>query len=163
MNREKSELVAIFDTYPVTYVKVKRLLGKAVPDSVHLFNPNVDKDTILKQVVQDDLRYLDEFEGKSGSTDEATNLRSAKVVRAMVLAGEPDVVRAVVDDVERNFRQSQTEIFPMQLDAEPGEKVEKTDVDRIIKIVRTEYYLPASLVSKSKSFGPLFEGLEGEV
>ena len=74
-----------------------------------------------------------------------------------MLTGEPQEVRAIVGGQERTFRSTQTERFDMQLDTEPGKQVQRTDIERVIRIVRTEYFIPTSLVQSPVSLGPLFD------
>jgi hypothetical protein len=52
--REKGDLLQIFETYQVTYVKVMGLRGQSVPEGIKLFNPDIDKDLILKQALNGD-------------------------------------------------------------------------------------------------------------
>lgn len=155
--RSKEDLIEVFKSHQVTYVRVKGLLGRHVPDSVKLFNPNIDQDLILKQILNGDYNHLDEFEASTSENAQGGNLREAKIVKAAMLTGEPQEVRAKVSDQERTFRLSQREKFDMQLETAPGEDVKDSDVERLIRIVRTEYFIPSSALPGPSSLGPLFD------
>jgi hypothetical protein len=155
--RQKAEMLRIFDENQVTYIRVKELRGRRVPEEVRLFNPDVDKDTILRQVLNDDYQHMDELEASAGEEVGASNLREAKVIRGAMLTGEPQEVRAVIANQERTFRLKQRERFKMQLDTPVGEPVQQRDIERLIRIVRTEYFIPASLAESTASLGPLFD------
>jgi hypothetical protein len=109
--RHKAEMLRIFNEHQVTHIRVKELRGRRVPEEINLFNPDVDKDTILKQVLNDDYQHMDELEASAGEDVGASNLREAKVVRAAMLTGEPQEVRAVIANQERTFRLAQREKF----------------------------------------------------
>jgi hypothetical protein len=155
--REKSGMLRIFNEYQIVYIRVKGLRGQQVPEEVRLFNPDVDKDTIFKQALVDDFRHMDEMEASAGEYTAEDNLRKAKVVRAAMSAGEPQEIRAVVADQERAFRLTQTERFKMQLDTSVGEVVQYTDIERLARIMRTEYFMESSIAEDAADWGPLFD------
>jgi hypothetical protein len=154
--RQKDYLIRIFNTYPSTLVRVSNLLGRKVPEDVRLFNPDIDKDLILKQVLNGDYQHMNELEAKAGEM-EGSDLRGAASIRAAMLAGDPREVRAIVEAQERTFRKTQHERFTMQLDTETGEQVKETDQDRVVRIIRTEYFIPEHLMRSPVSLGPLFD------
>lgn len=154
--RRKDYLIQIFNTYPSTLIRVSNLLGRKVPEDVRLFNPDIDKDLILKQVLNGDYQHMDQLEAKAGET-EGSDLRNATSIRAAMLAGDPREVRAIVEARERTFRKTQHERFTMQLDTEAGEQVKEADLDRVVRIIRTEYFIPEQLVRSQVSLGPLFD------
>lgn len=160
--RKKSDLIGIFESYNITYVRITELRGKQVPDSLYLFNPDIDRDIILKQALRDDYENLDELEAKANESDVSANLRDAKTIRAAMAAGEPEEVRAVIDNHERAFRKTQRERFDMQLDTNVGELVQDNDIERLVRIIRTEYYIPESVAKRHLDFGPLFSLPSGE-
>jgi len=157
--RQKDYLIQIFNAYSTTCVKIGELLGRRVPEDIKLFNPDIDKDSILRQVLNGDYQHVNELEARAGETETGSDLREAKSIRAAMLTGEPSEVRAIVKGQERTFRKTQQERFSMPFDTEPGEQVQAIDLERLVRIVRTEYFIPERLV-QSQSLGLLFDWTE---
>jgi hypothetical protein len=157
VERQKDDLIRIFDAYHIIQVSVGDLLGRRVPGDVRLLNPDIDKDSILKQVLNSDYQHMDELEARAGEPEAGSDLRTAITVKAAILTGEPREVRAIVGGQERTFRKTQRERFSMQFNTEPGEPIQEADVERLVRIVRTEYFIPEHLVQSEFSLGPLFD------
>ncbi len=132
-------------------------MGRRIPEDVRLFNPDIDKDSVLKQVLNSDYQHMDELEARAGEPETGSDLRTAITVRAAILTGEPREVRAIVGGQERTFRKTQRERFSMQFSTEAGEPIQEADVERLVRIVRTEYFIPEHLVQSEFSLGPLFD------
>jgi|GEM_PF-3000673 len=86
LKREKEEFIKIFNTENIISIKVDSLKGKVIPQEFHIFNPDFDKDRIIRAYLNDDFKNLDEL---STSTTSTGGLQQSKLSKVALITGNP--------------------------------------------------------------------------
>ena len=86
----KEEFLEEFARGGVVEIHIDSLHGRWVPDALRLYNPNVDRDAILKEAIGQDNQEIAELTGKAASTGD---LSKTRFFRAELSAGEPSYIR----------------------------------------------------------------------
>lgn len=87
---EKERFLEEFALGGVQELRIHRLTGTRVPDSTVLFNPDVNKDEILREVLNQDNRQI---ESLAIHATRDGDLHKAKIARGEIAAGEPHLLR----------------------------------------------------------------------
>jgi len=82
----KDEFIRIFNTENITSLKVDSLKGRTVPDDFKIFNPEVEKDEIIRAYHNDDFKHLD---GISFFANRGGGLQESKSPNVSLNTGEP--------------------------------------------------------------------------
>ncbi len=82
----KDEFIRIFNTENILSLKVDSLKGRTIPEDFKIFNPEAEKDSIVRAYFNDDFKHLDEF---FGSTNRGGGLQESKLSKTILNTGEP--------------------------------------------------------------------------
>ena len=85
----KQKFIEIFDTCNVVSLKVGQLKGKSVPTDFKIFNPHVDKDKIVRGVLDDSFNTANVV--KLEATDSG-GLQESKYHKAFLETGDPELL-----------------------------------------------------------------------
>ena len=86
LKREKEDFIKIFSTENIVSLKVDSLKGRIIPEDFKIFNPELEKDRIIRAYLNDDFRYLDAL---SASTTRSGGLQGSKLSKTALNTGEP--------------------------------------------------------------------------
>lgn len=131
---EKETFLSEFSRGRVREVRIDSLGGAVVPADVRLFNPDVDKDAILREVLTQDNLHIDRL---TAHATEGGDLEKAKVVRGEMAAGEPHYLKREDDEgasivFQREIRE--TLYVPADIE-ETRAALSNEDKDRVVAIV----------------------------
>ena len=82
----KDEFIRIFNTENILSLRVNSLKGRTIPEEFKIFNPEIEKDRIIRAYHNDDFRHLDEI---SGSANHGGGLQESKFSKIILHTGEP--------------------------------------------------------------------------
>ncbi|MBN2488287.1 MAG: hypothetical protein JXA98_04605 [Methanosarcinaceae archaeon] len=113
----KQKFIEIFDTCNVVSLKVGNLKGKAVPISFKIFNPHVEKNEIVRGMLDNSFKTVNTV--KLEGTD-AGGLQESKYHKAFLETGEPESLE-FFDEKSNNKKILSKQIGPtlkLDIDAE---------------------------------------------
>lgn len=126
----KQKFIEIFDTCNVVSLKVSQLKGKSVPVSFKIFNPHVEKNEIVRGMLDNSFKTVNtvELEG----TD-AGGLQESKYHKAFLETGEPEFIE-FFDEKSTNKKILSKQIGPtlkLDIDAESPKALDiEKEIDR---------------------------------
>lgn len=85
-NIGKDEFIKIFNDENIVSLKVDSLKGRTIPEEYKIFNPDAEKDSIIRAFYNDSFRRLDEV---YHSTDDSGGLQELKPSKILLYTGEP--------------------------------------------------------------------------
>lgn len=91
----KDVFISTFDAENVISLKVNSLKGRIIPEYFKIFNPHVEKDSIVRALCNDDFRRLDEA---SLATDDRGGLQELKLSKIMLHTGKPREMKYIGRD-----------------------------------------------------------------
>jgi hypothetical protein len=86
LKREKEDFIRIFTTENIISLKVDSLKGRIIPEDFKIFNPELEKDPIIRAYLNDEFRVVDAL---SPSTTQSGGLQRSKLSKAALITGEP--------------------------------------------------------------------------
>lgn len=94
----KDEFIMIFNAENILFLKVGSLKGRTVPEDFKIFNPEVEKDDIIRAYHNDDFKHLDEI---SFSANSGGGLQESKLPKVSLNTGEPRKIEYIGRDREK--------------------------------------------------------------
>lgn len=85
---DKAAFLHLFPANNVLSVSVKNLINQVVPDDFVFFNPEAEKDLIVREMMNSDLKSFDEL--SLSSSDKGPGLQKSKVAKMALTVGEPE-------------------------------------------------------------------------
>lgn len=85
-NIGKDEFIKIFNNENIVSLKIDSLKGRTIPEEFKIFNPDAEKDSIIRAFYNDSFRRLDET---YHSTDDSGGLQELKPSKILLYTGEP--------------------------------------------------------------------------
>jgi hypothetical protein len=85
-NVEKDDFIKIFNDENIVSLKVDSLKGRTIPEEYKIFNPDAEKDSIIRAFYNDSFRRLDKI---YHSTDDSGGLQELKPSKILLYTGEP--------------------------------------------------------------------------
>ena len=82
----KDEFIRIFNTSNVLYLRVGSLKGRTIPEDFKIFNPDFEKDSIHRAILNDEFTHIDEL---STSANEGGGLQKSKISEIALNTGDP--------------------------------------------------------------------------
>lgn len=82
----KDEFIRIFNTSNILYLRVGSLKGRTVPEDFKIFNPDFEKDSIYRAILNNEFTHIDEL---STSADEGGGLQESKISKIALNTGDP--------------------------------------------------------------------------
>lgn len=154
----REEMQQLFYSHDITAVEIDGLLGSKVPADVRLFNPDFDADEFLRAVIDYDLGLSDK------STWEGEHLQKAKIVKGLVAAGNPKLIKGFDEHGDlREWDRSSPEDIPINLNTEATYFPDE-DLARLLDFIRLKFGLFRDLLTEVRrrretgvSDLPLFE------
>lgn len=112
----KEKFIEIFDTCNIVSLKVGNLKGKSVPISFKIFNPHVEKNEIVRGMLDNSFKTVDNV--RLEGTD-AGGLQESKYHKAFLETGEPESLE-FFDERSSNKKILSKQIGPtLKLDIDP--------------------------------------------
>jgi len=84
---DKEAFLRLFSTEYVLEVDVTSMLNRPVPEDFTFYNPEVEKNKIVKEFVTGEFHSLDELTARS--TEDGAGLQSSKLAKVALTVGEP--------------------------------------------------------------------------
>lgn len=129
----KQKFIEIFDTCNVVSLKVGQLKGKSVPTDFKIFNPHVEKDEIVRGVLDDSFKTANyvKIEGTNSG-----GLQESKYHKAFLETGEPELLE-FFDEKSSNKKLLSKQIGPtLKLDID----IESPKVQDIEKEIDRHFF-----------------------
>jgi len=116
LKREKEEFISIFNIENIVSLKVDSLKGRIIPEDFKIFNPELEKDPIIRAYLNDDFRHLDAL---SASTTRSGGLQGSKLSKAALITGEPREIEFIGRKNERiRWKDKIGPTIPLDIDVE---------------------------------------------
>lgn len=128
---DRTAFLKLFSTNSVLNVSVTGLSNKVVPEDFKFFNPEAEKDEIVRQMMNTELRSLDQL--SIGSSDKGSGLQTSKVARMALTVGDPQEMTFKEGDtgVIRTIRHQIGPTHSVEIDTETLETAQiRKDLDR---------------------------------
>ena len=118
---EKSEFLTQFERGGVKEVRIDQLTDSRVPATTKLFNPDVDRDAILKETINHDNHHVREIAAKAS---EQGDLSATRFFKGEMAAGQPSLMvreedhevitlhRTTPDRLQFGVHMSETRVIP---------------------------------------------------
>lgn len=94
----KDEFIQIFNNENIVSLRVDSLKGRTVPEKFKIFNPDAEKDSIIRAFYNDGFKRLDEI---YHSTDDSGGLQELKPSKLLLHTGEPREMEIIGRDGDK--------------------------------------------------------------
>ena len=132
----KERFLEIYEKHPVYRLKVRGLKDARLPPDQVYFNPEVDRNAILRESQEHDFRQLDSVTLEAYEPAEG-DLREVHFAQGAIKAGQPEEMKALVERKKVTYRRSFTEDLEYYVDLD-AESVAEEDLRQIIGDIDTQ-------------------------
>lgn len=96
----KDEFIRIFSTENILSLRVDSLKGTTIPEDFKIFNPEIEKDRIIRAFYNDDFKHLDEI---CSSTNRGGGLQKSKFSKIILNTGKPREIAFIGPNREKTI------------------------------------------------------------
>lgn len=133
---QKERFLEIYEKHPVYRLKVTGLKDAKLPPDQAYFNPELDRNAILRESQEHDFRQLDNVTLEAYEPAEG-DLREVHFAQGAIKAGQPEEIKALVERKKVTYRRSFTEDLEYYVDVD-AESVAEEDLRQIIGDIDTQ-------------------------